>query len=151
MRKTELENFERHIDKSGDCWLWTASTVGNGYGQFHNRLIRGKYAHRYSFRITNGHLPEDLLVLHKCDTPRCVRPDHLFLGTYKDNSDDKIAKGRYRNGSSPGEKNPRHKLSSAEVLAIRADSRGATEIAQEKGIDRTTVHRIRTGRSWRCV
>lgn len=84
------------VDKSGDCWVWTKSTR-YGYGMFarrENGKTKHYLAHRVSWELANGPIPEGLQVLHHCDNPPCVRPDHLFLGTQFDNMQDAAAKGR---------------------------------------------------------
>lgn len=94
-----LLRFWEKVDKSGDCWLWTAHVAGsNGYGQFAITHIRMTMAHRFSYELHYGAIPDGLKVLHSCDTPRCVRPDHLFLGTNADNTADMFAKGRAATG-----------------------------------------------------
>lgn len=94
--------FWAKVDKSGDCWIWTAAKTGRGYGNF--ALHGGNIAaHRYSWEITNGPIPDGRGVLHECDTLACVRPDHLFLGTQRQNVADMIGKGRARY---PGATNP---------------------------------------------
>ena len=75
------------------CWLWLGSGTQNGYGHFYYEG-RVQLAHRASFEIFNGEIPDGLLVCHKCDTPACVNPDHLFTGTYSDNARDSINKNR---------------------------------------------------------
>lgn len=82
-----------HCPELGPCWLWTGNKSTKGYGQFsaERRSIR---AHRFSWELHGGMIPEGLKVLHKCDNPPCVRFDHLFLGTTKDNTQDMLAKGR---------------------------------------------------------
>ena len=77
------------------CWLWERATTHNGYGQI---SIGGKImiAHRYSWELHGGHIPDGLCVLHKCDVRCCVNPDHLWLGTQKDNSQDALKKGRLK-------------------------------------------------------
>jgi HNH endonuclease len=94
-----------------ECWIWTASFAHCGYGQIiktHGFPIR---AHRASWILHRGPIPKGLYVCHKCDNPPCVNPEHLFLGTQKDNSDDKIRKGRFYVGEPrKGELNPLSKL-----------------------------------------
>lgn len=94
------ERFDRWVDKSGDCWQWTGSrTVSRGvpwYGKTKNRG-RTLLAHRVAWEFANGPIPDGLDVLHRCDNPICVNPDHLFLGTHTDNMQDRLAKGRKPN------------------------------------------------------
>lgn len=91
--------FWSNVDQSGSCWVWLRSRSGGrmGYGrvQFRGRL---EVAHRVAWTLAIGPIPEGLFVLHKCDNPPCVRPDHLFLGTAQDNSRDRDEKGRHRSG-----------------------------------------------------
>jgi hypothetical protein len=90
------ERFWMKVNRSGSCWLWTAGTTVFGYGQF---FIDGRLegAHRVSWRLHFGNIPDDLCVLHRCDVPACVNPAHLFLGTKSDNARDSVAKGRWGN------------------------------------------------------
>ena len=93
--KTLQERFDDKyipVTEAG-CWLWTATTW-NGYGKLSNQG-RLRYAHRISYELHIGEIPEGMHVLHKCDVPCCVNPHHLFLGTHKDNMQDKISKGRH--------------------------------------------------------
>lgn len=96
-RKDPAERFWAKVDKSGDCWVWTAAKHDFGYGVF--QLGRGpseglRRAHVLSWLWSNGPIPDGLVVCHRCDNPPCVRPDHLFLGTLGDNTRDMVAKGR---------------------------------------------------------
>lgn len=84
--------FFRFIKKD-DCWNWIGSIGKNGYGYF-SKNSKAASAHRVSWEIHNGQIPDGLCVLHKCDNRKCVNPDHLFIGTYYDNIHDKINKGR---------------------------------------------------------
>lgn len=94
--KSTEERFWARVQKTDGCWLWTG-TIRRKYGLFTFRKAPAKWitrgAHRSSWEIHYGPIPAGLGVLHKCDNPPCVRPDHLFLGTQKDNMDDRVAKG----------------------------------------------------------
>lgn len=89
------DRFWEKVAKGDGCWLWTASTRKNGYGWFGGLDISETFAHRCSWIYTFGAIPDGLCVLHRCDNPPCVRPDHLFLGTQYDNIKDMISKGRF--------------------------------------------------------
>lgn len=80
-----------------ECWEWTGARLPRGYGfAWDNAVGANRLAHRLAWELTNGPIPDDLWVLHRCDNPPCVRPDHLFLGTAADNAHDMMAKGRGR-------------------------------------------------------
>jgi hypothetical protein len=87
------------IGKPDECWEWLASTDKDGYGRLgigqpHWRMLR---ANRIAYILANGYVPDELWVLHKCDNPLCVNPNHLFVGTATDNNRDTVAKGRHVN------------------------------------------------------
>lgn len=87
--------FTKHVEKTESCWLWRGAVDTAGYGDC---WFRGRTtgAHRVSWQIFRGEIPDGLFVLHKCDNPICVNPDHLFLGTHSDNMQDASAKGRLK-------------------------------------------------------
>jgi hypothetical protein len=94
-RDVRLRFWEK-VEKSEGCWLWTASRHTDGYGRFGPNHAEAKRAHRVAYELEVGPIPPGMLVCHRCDTPLCVRPDHLFLGTIGDNNRDMEAKGRSR-------------------------------------------------------
>jgi len=77
------------------CWLWSGKTFEDGYGRLHARSIGESRAHRASYHLYRGEIPDGMLVCHTCDTPSCINPDHLFLGAPLDNTADMMAKGRH--------------------------------------------------------
>lgn len=124
------------------CWLWTGAVAKNGYGQYSRR-----YAHRLIYEAARGPIPTGLFVCHSCDTPLCVNPRHLWLGTNGDNMRDALLKGR----TARGERNPQARLTPSAVQAIRqAISDGATHqgVADLFGVSRRTVGHIVSGDTW---
>jgi len=103
-KKTIEQRFWEYVDKKGDdeCWLWTGYRTSTGYGMLSigkhrdQELRKDMKAHRLSYKIAYGELPDKLFVCHKCDVPLCVNPNHLFLGTQTDNMRDAAMKGRAR-------------------------------------------------------
>lgn len=140
-------NFWNHVLFGDGCWEWTASKV-QGYGQFHKSGQKSRVrAHRHSYEITYGSIPVGMDVCHRCDNPGCVRPDHLFIGTRRENMLDAKAKGR----TSAGEKNGRAKLSASqarEIRQMRSEGGRLGEIAAKFGIDQSLVSAISRGRRW---
>lgn len=114
--KSAEERFLQNIsvNSSNGCWEWTAGREKTGYGFFTVRSRKFR-AHRFSYEMHKGEIPEGLLVCHSCDNPSCVNPDHLWVGTQKDNMEDKVRKGR----SSFGELNGAAKYSAHQVRFIR--------------------------------
>lgn len=160
-----LERFEEKFitEPNTGCWLWTHSETSTEYGQF-SVNNKPKAAHRVSYELYIGPIPKGLWVLHKCDTPLCVNPSHLFLGTHQDNDRDREVKGRGRNGGNLhitiGEKHGGHKLTETDIKNIRAIYRSGSIInglgasnflAKKYNVRRQTIWRIVTNQSWRHI
>lgn len=93
--KSVIDRFLAKIEKTDDCWFWTGSCNRKGYGQLSTRRgQRPLLVHRFSYEHFIGPIPQDMHVLHQCDNPSCVNPDHLFLGTCADNTHDMMSKDR---------------------------------------------------------
>ena len=143
----ERFNEKVSISDSG-CWMWIAATDANGYGKF-GIGRKAFYAHRVSWEIHNGPIPEGMFICHRCDTPGCVNPSHLFIGTQSDNMRDCAEKGRAVDNS--GEKSPAAKLNANDVLEIRAASGTHREIASKYHINHSQVTRIKGRKLWASV
>lgn len=133
------------LNEETGCLEWTGTISHFGYGMLKHRQKQYQ-AHRFHWMYRRGEIPDGLLVCHKCDNRCCVNIDHLFLGTYSDNSQDMLRKGR--NTPTLGTRNGVAKLTAAQVAAIRADSRSTYEIGKAFGIAQTHAARIRAGKSW---
>ena len=150
-RKSTLERFESYAEPIPECgcWIWTGAVFNDGYGAFRRPKFTER-AHRTAWWLYFGKIPKGALVLHKCDIPLCVNPEHLFLGTQKDNCSDAQQKRRH----SHGEKHGMHRLTEVDVLEVLAAKRaGETGVAIAKRFDvtTTTISAIWTGRSWKYV
>lgn len=136
------------VEPRTGCWLWTKYLGPTGYGRI--RKDGQRYgAHRYSWEIHRGEIPPGLWVLHKCDVRACVNPDHLFLGTQDDNAADMARKGRSRDQN--GSKHNMAKITEADVIAIRSDTRLQRIIAKDYGITQPAVGLIKRRQRWKHV
>jgi hypothetical protein len=158
------ERFWSKVDKSGQCWLWTAARFSNGYGAFRvaGNNVR---AHRHSYELTNGPIPPGMVVCHTCDNPACVRPDHLFLGTSADNARDMSEKGRGATGGKNasrlhperlrrGEAHGRAKVTEEQVREIRrlyAEGVPHRKLAKMFGLSPSPILDIVHRRHWQHV
>ena len=139
--------FRRYFKPSGDgCWLWTGWVRPSGHGGFR---LDGKDvgAHRASYLLHNGPIPDGLHVCHHCDNPPCVNPTHLFLGTHADNMADMGRKGRIPSG----EKHHASKLTWHAVREIRQahrDGARQSDLAVLYGVTHATMQDVLRHRSW---
>lgn len=144
--------FEKRFipEPNSGCWLWTGAVTSTGRGSF---KIQGKDkpAHRVSWMLYRGELPDNLDVCHHCDNGQCVNPDHLFVGTAKDNVADMIRKGRRRLDTClpRGEAHHYTKLTERQVRAILVDRRSQQQIANDYGCTQSHIGYIKRGKTWR--
>lgn len=130
------KDFWTRVRKSRGCWIWTGTISPKGYGvfSFQQKQIR---AHRHSYAIHFGH-PGRLCVCHKCDNPSCVRPSHLFLGTTKDNNQDRFRKGNYARKVS--------KIAITRIqLSFYVRHKSVSAISRSEGLSMTTVYKLLKG------
>jgi hypothetical protein len=134
-------------EPNSGCWLWMGQISNSGYGRFSvgNRIQ--VQAHRFSWELHNGKIPEGLFACHKCDVRCCVNPEHLFIGTQSDNLNDMVQKGR--DNPARGERSARARLTEAQAQAIRLDPRRLRIIAEEYGIHKSWIWAIKHGEGWK--
>jgi hypothetical protein len=141
--KKTMKMFEAkyQVNEATGCWEWTASQARGGYGQFMSSVKDGRMwyrAHRFSYVAYKGEIPEGMVVMHKCDRPACVNPDHLELGTHADNIRDRDAKKR-------GIWNKTVRLP-CDVETIKHSKKGDRELAREFGCSPGHIWKIRNDR-----
>jgi len=154
------QRFWLKVNKTSNYWLWEGSKQSDGYGLFRLRGVQYR-AHRVAWELTYGPIPRGMEICHHCDNPSCVRPDHLFQGTQKDNIQDAIIKGRLnpKHCCQPtGENNGRAILTAIQVNKIREIythkgarySRSITQrkLAHQFGVSRRTIADILKLRTW---
>lgn len=151
--------FWSKVDKTigqgpaGTCWIWQAGKYPFGYGQFWDTRIRkGNCAHRVAWELTQGSIPEQAHLCHKCDNPSCVNPEHLFPGTPKDNAQDRSAKGR--NNIPCGQASRLAKLSEVqvqEIVLLIQQGISHTVIARQYGVSRQAITLIAKGKNWKHI
>jgi hypothetical protein len=145
------ERFWVKVEKTGSCWQWRGCLSDTGYGNFYDS--RRWLAHRYSWDIHVGPIPRGMCVLHHCDNRACVRPDHLFLGTKRQNSQDMVMKGRHRVPSLKGSQHGEAKLTERDVLSIlRTYKRGnGRELAKKYDVSPSLISLIVRRKAWTHV
>ena len=149
--KPLIERFEAKFKKTSGCWIWAANKNNKGYGLIRpGGLAPKQLAHRVSYSLYIGEIPDNTEVMHVCDTPLCVNPEHLKLGTHAENMSDMWSKNRARPGRVVGSQQGGSKLTEDDVREIRrARMRGTSckALAKEFNISFSTVSDVCT-RSW---
>jgi hypothetical protein len=147
---TLMERWEGNVAKSDGCWLWVGQRDPNGYGRM---MVAAKpeLAHRLSWKLLRGDITSKQHVLHRCDNPPCVRPEHLFLGDQVSNNADKMAKKRHRFGVSRGEAHGGAILTADQVREIRASVGPSRIIGEQFAISGRQVREIRARTAWRHI
>lgn len=158
MKMVRIKDFWKHVDKNAPdgCWPWMGNQNGQGYGRIcSHRGGHTKMAHRVSYELTYGPIPEGLCVCHRCDNPLCVRPDHLFLGTKRDNIQDCIRKGRFTQAGGNPERRETHwaaKLTWQTVREIRQryqDGDSVAVLSRSYNMSDSTISDVVHYASWR--
>lgn len=155
-REQRIARFWSRVNITGllDCWLWKGTCMPFGYGLTKGLDGRTTVAHRISWEITKGAIPQGMFVLHICDIPQCVSPNHLYIGTQKDNIRDAIERGRFHYIDPPHGTDCKHsKLTEAQVLEIRELAKTGqmkqTDIGERYGISGPMVSFIKLRKRWK--
>ena len=154
---SEFDRFMKWVGKQPNgCWKWLGSYKNrndrqetNWHGQWRNSSGNIELTHRAAWRMMVGDIPRSAFVLHRCDNPLCVNPEHLFLGTQRDNTKDMWDKGRARPGVSKGVAHGGSKLTEEQVLEIRESKESGPAIAGRLQMSTTTIYDIRNRKIWK--
>jgi hypothetical protein len=134
----------------GPCLEWGGTCTDSGYGLISMGRTSG-FIHRAVWENANGPIPEDMVIMHLCDNPSCYRLSHLKMGTRSENMQDMYNKGREGHCDQRGTKNPRAKLTEAQVVSIRADIRPPALVAAEYGVTPQLIRQITSRKIWRHI
>lgn len=147
----DVERFhKKYIIDENNCWIWQGGTRGSDISkQYGRHFANGKSinAHRFSYSIHIGEIPEGIYVCHKCDVPLCVNPNHLFLGTHNDNMKDMVQKNRSYKGRGENKKG-KSKLTNKQAYEIKNNKLSQSKLGKIYGVAQTTIGRIKRGVSY---
>lgn len=135
--------FARFVKLENGCWQWRAHTDKDGYGVLPGDR-KNTRAHRLSYELHKGQISDGFVICHHCDNPGCVNPDHLFVGTSKDNAQDALQKGR----AYVGEKNGRSKLTKENIKEILSSELNGVQLAKKFGVTKSTINRVKRREAW---
>lgn len=146
----KLRNYIRKTDR---CWIWTGDKYSSGYGRITIGAGVQVRAHRFMYEQRFGKIPDGLFALHKCDVRTCVNPEHIFIGTKKDNMQDCISKGRHKYKTLKGTESPNSNLTTEDIVEIKrlyeTGKYFQREIAAKFGVSQVTISRILLGYSYK--
>lgn len=153
-----INSFWKKVNKTQDCWIWVAAKDKDGYGKFSIAKVGNFRAHRFSLMVQGVDVPKDKVVMHKCDNPSCVNPDHLTVGTVQENNQDKHNKNRQK--SAHGIVNAQSKLTDDQAKDIRSravvgsrtgynNGSNLKELALEFNVCVDTIRLIARNKIWR--
>lgn len=150
---TIMDDFWGAAERNGECLEWQRCRNDYGYGRvtYNGRVER---AHRVSYELMYGEIPDGTVIRHRCDNPACIHPLHLEAGTMQDNSNDMVSRGRHVPVSLPGEKHPMNRLSEDDILAIRSAPTGygtGVRLAEKYGVTPAAISAIRKRKLWRHI
>lgn len=139
--------FWSNVIKTENCWIYTKSLLSSGYGR-----VGQKRAHRFSYELHCGAIPENMYVCHRCDNPPCVNPNHLFLGTPKDNVTDRVNKRRCNTPA--GDRHWNRKLTESLIITIKEminNGMHYRDVADKFNVSHATIHDIKQNKTWKHV
>ncbi len=146
------KRFWSNVDKTSDCWIWVGCKNPHGYGLYAYAQREQRLAHRLAWILTKGPIPKGLCICHHCDIPACVNPDHLFMGTQKDNMADCARKNRLNTSDKRGMKHPGAKFTDDQVRNLRkrydAGETDKNKLGYEFGVTRQAIHYIINRKNW---
>ncbi len=150
IKVAEKRFWEKVIKVEKGCWTWSKCRGKKGYGTFRFN-DRNYQAHVFSYIIHNGPVPEGKQINHHCDNRACVKPDHIYAGTAKENTRDMMDRGRHKCNPTKGENHPNSVFTNEQILYIRSSSKKQTELGKEFGVSLGVISNIIVKRTWKHI